>query len=252
MHSLVLCDQFKIQEIACLATANGCGIEVDSFYLPEVLTGEPDAIATHREAMTGIPLRSMHGPFADLCPGSMDPMVSAVARNRYELAVKIAPELGITHIVFHHGYVPGTSTFDGWLSRCSLFWHDFLKSVPDSITIHLENQLEHDPALLVAVVDSVASPHLDICLDIGHAHCFSKHSVTDWIDQLGHRIGYVHLHDNHGDTDEHLGLGQGSIPMNDVCSALEGSAPDAVWAVESQIPFIGQSIAWLKANGFVD
>jgi len=251
MQRLFLCDDTDISVVTRLATALGYGIEVQSFYDPGLPERDPHSVDAHLCLLDKIGARAMHGPFGDLCPGSFDPMVRSVARNRFDLAVRIASRLNATHVILHHGYVPGTSRPSGWLSRCTPFWQDFLDSVPSGITVHVENLLERDPDLLSEVVHAVGRDNLDICLDIGHAHCNSKYGVTKWIERLGRQIGYVHLHDNHGESDEHLGLGDGSIPMVEVCKALQEYAPEAVWALEPKVPQIGTSIAWLKENGFI-
>ena len=77
------------------------------------------------------------------------------------------------------------------------------------MTIHLENMLEHDPAILLDVVAGIGHPAVDVCLDIGHVQANARVPVLRWIEVLGNNIGYVHLHDNHGAEDEHLGLGCG-------------------------------------------
>ena len=68
---------------------------------------------------------------------------------------------------------------------------------------------------------------------------------------MGKRIGYVHLHDNHGENDEHLGLGQGNIPMKEICHALEQYAPDAIWAIEAEGKDVLQFLEWLHEHGFI-
>ena len=69
---------------------------------------------------------------------------------------------------------------------------------------------------------------------------------------LGSRIGYVHLHDNQGKEDEHLGLGRGSIPMVETLHCLQECCPQAVWAIEAHELGIEQSIEWLDARGFLE
>jgi sugar phosphate isomerase/epimerase len=251
MPTLVLCDDRQTKQIVPLATAYHCGIEIQSFWNPEFLKREPNAISYHQQVLNGIDTRGLHGPFADLCPGSIDEMVREVARNRFNLAVQIAQKLNSTHIILHHGYVPGTSHPSGWLSRSTVFWRAFLDAVPKSIQIHLENLLEFDPELISEVVSSINRPNLDICLDIGHAHCNSKRTVIYWIEQLKQQIGWVHMHDNHGGNDEHLGLGRGNIPMHEVCQALLEYTPKAVWALESEVSQTEQSIKWLKENKLI-
>jgi sugar phosphate isomerase/epimerase len=226
------------------------GIEVQSFFDPELRAQNPQAIAEHQRVISSLALRSIHGPFGDLCPGSFDAMVRDVAKQRFEYANDVARELGASHVVLHHGYVPGTTPGEYWLSRSKLFWEDFLRSAPPGIHFHLENMLERDPELMADLVDALENPSLDVCLDIGHAHCHGKVPVAKWVERLGQRIGYVHLHDNHGQSDEHLGLGQGTIPLSEVCNALESYAPNAIWALEAQTPHLNQSITWLEQSGY--
>jgi len=251
MKSLFLCDNCRLAETAKLCAELGYGIEVQSFFDPEYIERNPDAIDIHHRALENIGERALHGPFADLCPGSMDAMVRAVARNRFEMAADIAHRLDISHIVLHHSYIPQTSRPDMWVARCTTFYRDFLKDKPPDMKYHLENFKEWDPILISEVISSVDDPRLDVCLDIGHVHCNARVKVPDWIRHLRGQIGYVHLHDNHGESDEHLGLGQGNIEMNVVCEALNEFAPDAIWAIESEEAGFNQSLEWLAANGFI-
>jgi sugar phosphate isomerase/epimerase len=249
MKAFLLCDDCHVDAVVSLCQSHGMGIEIQSFFDPELPKENPQSILDHRHAISSIPLRSLHGPFADLCPGSFDIMVRNVARHRFDYACDVARELGASHVVFHHGYVPGTSPGHNWLSRSRVFWKDFLSSAPPGIHFHLENMLEHDPELIVDLVDALSSPVLDVCLDIGHAHCHGRVPVVNWIERLGQRIGYVHLHDNDGESDEHLGLG--TIPIREVCQVLGSYAPNAIWALETRAPGLEQSIKCLEDNAFL-
>ena len=64
-------------------------------------------------------------------------------------------------------------------------------------------------------------------------------------------IGYVHLHNNDGETDQHLALNSGTVSMAEVCHALIENAPRAVWAIEARQPGpVRESIEWLGEQGF--
>ena len=234
-----------------MCEVGGFGIEIQSFYDPDYIVRTPDSIQYHQGAIDKIKLRSLHGPFGDLCPGSFDVMVRDLARYRYRGAVTIAEQLGVTHLVLHHGYVPHTSFPSQWLKRCARFWREFLESTPARISIHLENHLELDATMIADLVAEVGGERLNVCLDIGHAHCCSAQTVVQWTEQLRDKIGYVHLHDNHGEKDEHLALGQGTIAMIDVCDALEEHAPDALWALETGPAGVAPSLAWLSEHRFI-
>ena len=116
--------------------------------------------------------------------------------------------------------------------------------------IHIENIIDPDTQSLEDLVRGIGDPRVDICLDIGHIHCNTCLSPMAWIDKLANLIGYVHLHDNHGSRDEHLGFGQGTLPLKETCSMLESQVPQAIWAIETDTDQVVASLNWLVSNGF--
>lgn len=251
MKALSIADGGRVEEVAALCRANGLGIELQTFFHPDVIDRD-DLVESHRTAVEGLSPRSMHGPFADLCPGSCDSMVRDVARRRFESAYGIAERLEITDIVLHHGYVPHTTAPRDWVPRMKQFWRDFLESKSAAIRFHLENMLDWEPGLLLDVVEAVDRPNVDVNLDVGHVYSESKATAFEWIEALGSRIGYVHLHDNGRDWDEHLALGRGTIPLEETCHALREHAPDAIWALEvCDAEAVRDSLTWLHDHGFL-
>ena len=230
-------------EYASLCRQYGYGIEIQPFL-------DPGMVEVHQKVLGDLFPRALHGPFGDLCAGSYDPKIRTVTRDRFELACRFARELNSPDIILHHGYVPGTSPPPSWVPRCVAFWQDFLQDKEQSFKFHIENMLEWDAVLLAEVIDGINDHRVDVCLDIGHCHCNSREAPLQWIERLGTRIGWVHLHNNHGETDEHLALDQGTIPMGDVCRTLLDHAPDAVWSLESFDEELPASIEWIKANGY--
>ena len=219
-----------------------CGVEIQYFL-------DPAKVQEHQTVLGDLSPRALHGPFGDLCAGSYDPKIREVTRDRFELACRFARELSAPDIILHHGYVPGTSSPANWLRRCVAFWQEFLAD-KDGLRFHVENMLEWDAVLLADVIDRIDDNRVDVCLDIGHCHCNSRETPIEWIERLGRRIGWAHLHDNHGETDDHLALGDGTIPMIEVCQALRSLAPDAIWSLEAQDDGLQASIEWMEANGF--
>jgi sugar phosphate isomerase/epimerase len=250
MKELLICDDGNIAAAVPLCTKYGIGIELQAFYDPGLIKTDEEAIGKHRDATRRIQPRSLHGCFGDLNPGSFDAMVRDVAMNRFELSYSNASQIGVNHLVLHHGYVPHTSPPDRWLQRSIAFWRCFLENKDDAIRIHVENMLELEPRQLADFVDGLDSDKVDLNLDIGHVYCNGKGDPIEWIRQLDRRIGYVHLHDNNGMEDEHLTLGKGKIPLKEVLVALEEVVPGASWAIESVMAEMEKSIEWLIINGF--
>ncbi|MHB1483339.1 MAG: sugar phosphate isomerase/epimerase family protein [Saccharofermentanales bacterium] len=252
MKNINLCDNGEFNKIADLCEKYETGIEIQAFYDPEYLINNPDAINAHLTRIKNIKKRSMHGPFADLCFGSFDRLIKEATASRYEYAYDIAQKTGCMDIVLHHGYVPGTSHYANWLKRGVIFWNEFLKNKSADITFHIENMLELGPDLISEIVSETNNSKLDVCLDTGHANCNSKTSVLEWVEKLNKQIGYVHLHNNYGIKDEHLGFKKGTIPFKEMCQTLEEYSPDAIWAIETNNESMEESIIWLQDNGFWD
>ncbi|HBN96268.1 MAG TPA: sugar phosphate isomerase/epimerase, partial [Firmicutes bacterium] len=209
MRFVVLCDASQPQKVATICRKTGLGVEIQSFSNPEYPHLHPDGIKVHQEHYGSISTKALHGPFGDLSPGSCDRLIRQVTKERFEFAYDYARQLGAEHVVLHHGYIPNTNTFGGWLRRSGDFWREFLASKDPGVTFYLENLLEADAKLIGEVLRTVNHPNLKACLDLGHAFCHGKPPVHEWVEELGELIGYVHFHDNLGDQDAHLSLGQG-------------------------------------------
>lgn len=262
MREVRLCDDCEKEFIHDLCEKNNLGIEIQGFYNPAMIdTVESDELVEqYNEIFKDFKFgKSLHAPFWDLNLGSKNKAVRDATMKAYNYAYDVAKKLGCTEIVVHNGFVPNTSYYEGWVKNAVGFWNEFFSDKDDSITMMIENQCEEDSTVLKMEIDAVNDPRLKICLDIGHAHANSNMSVEDWITSLGNRIGYLHLHDNHGKVvgrpsylnDEHLGLGEGTINLEHVFKLLEEYSPDAIWNIECKIKFIEDSIEVLKKLGYI-
>lgn len=250
MKKIILCDDTSLMDTVSLCEKYNLGIEIQSFYDTEYIMREKNSIDETIKATEKLESRSLHGPFADLNMGSFDKMIRDTTMNRFNFAYEIATRLGASDIVLHHGFVPKTSYPPNWIKRSLIFLEDFISHKKNNIKIHLENVLEYDGDMMSEIIKNLQTTNIDICLDIGHAHCNSKISVVDWIKCLKNKIGYVHMHDNNGIEDEHLGFGMGNIPLDDVCKALEEFSPKAIWAIESKVQYLQNSLEWLQRRGY--
>jgi sugar phosphate isomerase/epimerase len=61
----------------------------------------------------------------------------------------------------------------------------------------------------VRLIDTLAHPAVVCALDTGHAHVSG--GIRTGIEIFGPRLQHIHLHDNHGEKDEHLEVGKGTI-----------------------------------------
>ncbi len=238
-----------LSEIVSLCQADGFGIEMSAFSELEIVN-DPAQVGIHLKAISGIAGRSLHGPYLDLYPGSPDRSMRRQTFGYFDKVYQAALVLDARHIIFHHNYDPSACTPHEWLTNSRNFWLTFLESKAGDITIHLENIMDDSPEMIIELVRSLNCPYFDVALDIGHVHTYSRRTLSYWIGQLQEMIGYVHLHDNYGSMDEHLGLGKGNIPLIETLDNLNFFAPGAVWAIEAGGPRMLQSIEWLKHHHF--
>ena len=89
------------------------------------------------------------------------------------------------------------------------------------VTIAIENMPEA-PFFLgrtaEALADIIDGTDLSVCFDIGHANTTGQ--IDRMIDLFQDRIANIHIHDNCGDRDAHMTLGEGNIDFDHVLSRL--------------------------------
>ncbi len=66
-----------------------------------------------------------------------------------------------------------------------------------------------------------AFPELPVCFDTGHAHIACKGKELEFMESIKTHIRNVHIHDNKGDDDSHLAIGDGNINFAEVLAFLK-------------------------------
>ncbi|MCW4019852.1 MAG: sugar phosphate isomerase/epimerase [Candidatus Bathyarchaeota archaeon] len=161
---------------------------------------------------------SVHAPFADINIASTTAVVRRAVLNRLKKSIMLSRQLGSSLWVFHPGLRSGMSHLFPELS-----WQLNLQSVREllvaaeqcGIEITIENGLATLPFLLTTAEDFVrfyedlGETEMGLTLDVGHANINDQ--IYGFLKIFPSRIVNVHLHDNHGGFDEHLGIGDGNI-----------------------------------------
>jgi len=180
---------------------------------------------------------TIHGPFMDLSPGGVDPKVKEVTLDRFSKAIELARWLKPRVLVFHPGYE--TRSFDGdvdlWLKSSLATWQPLVRDAEKTgLVFAIENVYEETPDSLKRLLDEIRSPHFRFCFDAGHYHAFSGRRVplSVWIETLGSYLREVHLHDNHGKSDEHLPMGEGSFDFDQFFGLLSQSQLRPIFTIE--------------------
>jgi sugar phosphate isomerase/epimerase len=75
------------------------------------------------------------------------------------------------------------------------------------------------PEEILGILETVNRDNVGFILDVGHAN--TNGNVEKFL-ELREKIIHAHIHDNHGQKDEHLPVGNGTVPWNKVAKAFDG------------------------------
>ena len=197
---------------------------------------------------------TVHGPFYDLSPGAVDPAFRALTVERMRLALVRAAPFSPDSVVFHPGYDPERFAAHrrAWLKNSISTWRQILPQAADipGAWILIENIFERDPSTLAELLDSLPSPPFGFCLDTGHFQVFSDVPLDDWLSALGPHLREVHLHDNHGLTDEHLPPGTGIFDFPHLFQRLSQMNHPVIGTLEAHSErVLWDGLAYLERHG---
>jgi len=215
-------------EVLDFAVRNGFrGLELSSYHFwPERL--RPQEIERIRSVANEHDMHlAIHARHRGISFGAHEPALRQRFVEELQATVKLVAELGGDVVVAHVGaIVPPESdaarpqvtlrqeAFDYALdsfARCAPVATDC------GVRICVENvQLRPDEIITsftdhLRLVDAVGQPSVVCALDTGHANVSG--GIDSCIKAFGPRLQHIHLHDNHGDKDAHLEVGEGSIPF---------------------------------------
>lgn len=231
------------------------GLDAASLALPDAWH-EAHA-ARFREA--GLP-SSVHLPFMGVDPGVPDPEKAAAARRALRRGAELARIYGARHMVGHPYYrLPDQdgAIDPGWIARSLEVWPD-LPMISGS-PLFLENTYETSPKPLVDLLEALqakgrSGPGIGVCFDVGHWHAFAKkkrpEELDPWLDAFEPFRMHLHLHDNDGSFDQHLGMGCGDVPFEALFARLAARAKPVTATLEPHdVEALVNSTAWLEAHG---
>ena len=223
---------FPDDQMEELIRQSGMGVESIDFSIADNLDHFSESIDVYREKLKKMGTRELilHGPFLDVNPAAYDRLVREVTMKRFDQCYQAGLLLGTRKIVFHSGMNPYVYYKQGWADQVSRFFSEFMDG-RQKLEIVLENVFDDDWELLLDVYKKVDHPNFKLCLDIGHAHCYSSVDVREWAKALAPYVTHVHVHDNLGDRDADTGLGRGNLPYQQVLENLP-LTEERTWTIE--------------------
>lgn len=231
------------REAGKVARQYGLGIEIAEFCTAWNMDRELPAVEkTLEETLTGVSWRVLHGPFNELFPCAIDPKARQLAAFRFSQAAALAQAYGAGKLVLHGGFNPQMYYRQWYVEQSVLFWKDFLKTLPEGLTVCVENVLEPTPDMLLNIVQGVEDPRLRLCLDVGHVNAYSKVSARDWIEKYGAYLSHLHIHNNDGTWDTHSALYEGTLPIREL---LDIAMRETEATATLELPKCEPSVKWL-------
>ena len=166
---------------------------------------------------------NFHAPFMDLRPGAVDDKIRQTSIDRIKQVFDLAPYFHPLKIVCHASFDDRyyVSIDDLWLEASVKTWTELIALAKDNNTIiALENIYEKNPYILRRLFKALSSDSICFCFDTGHFNAFSYTPLNIWMKELGKYLGHLHLHDNRGQSDEHLPVGCGTFPFTELFDNL--------------------------------
>lgn len=197
-------------------------LELQDFVIPENLEN-PAVIGDYRAMLKDFSGEvTVHGPYINLVPTSIDKRIKAITELRYLQGVEAAEKLGAKKIVIHSFYdsKSGYVCYDAfWLEENLKFWAGFLERIKGSgVTVLLENCHDQHPETFAKLFSGIGSPSFGCCLDLGHCNCLSPYKPQEWVSRL--KCNYFHVSDNDGKNDAHDLPGNGNIDYEAIAGML--------------------------------
>ncbi len=188
---------------------------------------------SHMEAVAGR-LRdaglsiTFHAPFMDLSPGSPDSKVRELTRHRLLQVIRLIPLFRPRTVVCHTGYDHRRFWHirDLWIDNSLHTWSRIAGEIRSGgARMMLENVYEQSPNDMIDLLENLKDFGVGFCLDSGHQAVFSTAPIPEWIASLGPYLGQLHLHDNCGNHDEHLAMGQGCFDFQQLFNLVRTVSP---------------------------
>ena len=227
---------------ALLAEISQAGIKsVEIFCAPQHFSyREPQAVRELADALGEyhLELHSLHSPTErDLSPGRESGVPISIsdterirrldAVDEVKRTLEVAERIPFRFLVQHIGHGRQNADPRKLDAAFSSLEHLCIFAKARGVAIALENTLGElgAPSSLQHFISDTHLHDLRLCFDTGHAHM--EEGVEVSFDTMRERVATTHIHDNHGEKDEHLLPYEGNIDWGAGLGAI-ASAPEPV------------------------
>jgi sugar phosphate isomerase/epimerase len=181
----------------------------------------------------------VHAPWAGINIATPSPVLRRAILKRLEKSIVYAGQLGCRLWLFHPGSKTGLSHFypgEDWLLNLESVRSLLTFARREGVEIAIENTPEPFPSLMKSADDfhrfcQDLDDDIGVVLDIAHANL--NNQIPDFLEQFSKRIVHMHVSDNDGISDLHLGIGHGSIDWKKVAKAVKDADYSKLIIIES-------------------
>jgi sugar phosphate isomerase/epimerase len=213
--------------------------------LPHFNYGEQQAIRDVADSLNeyGITLHSLHAPTQrDLAPGRESGFPISIsdaervrrldAVDEVKRALEVAERIPFRYLIQHIGHSRQAADGRSFDAAFNSLEHLSVFAKHRGVTIAIENTPGEFgcPESLQQFIKETHLKDLRFCFDIGHAHVDS--GVAKSLEVMHGRIVTTHLHDNHGEKDEHLLPGEGTIDWEAAVRTLRANPEELPFVME--------------------
>ena len=215
-----------------------CAPQHFSYRSQEAIREMANALGDYR-----LELHALHSPTErDLSPGRESGVPISLceterirrldAVDEVKRALEVAERVPFRYLVQHMGHGRQMADQRKMDAAFNSLEHLCVFAKQRGVTIALENTPDEmgAPASLAQFVKETHLHDLRICFDAGHAHLDG--ALEAGFEAVRERVATAHIHDNHGEKDEHLLPYEGNIDWDAAFGAIAGAAEPIALVLE--------------------
>ena len=208
----------SVEQLGALADGGFAGWE---FIADGAKRLNPPTLSLVKHAVLSCGLEvSIHAPFSDLNIASVNQPIWLETLRQIKDTIALAADYAHVFVI-HPGYISplASKCVDKALGKHNEALREIARIAAEyGVIATVENMANVHGFLgrLPREIEVMTKNGIGFTFDVGHAH--TTHSIDSFLPM---RIDHVHLHDNHGLTDEHLILGEGNVDWNVTLAALK-------------------------------
>ena len=192
---------------------------------------------------------TIHSAYTDLNIASFNKAIQKASINEIERSIDFAVDIDSDIVVIHPGIVSYTAR--NQVDLVYSLGRESLIELRDYANDRGVNPcIENLPAIqgfmyqdINLLNETLTELDMPMTLDIGHAHTAGFAPEEMYFDCVKH----IHVHDNPGDDDTHLTLGEGSLAVNDFFDVFMSKGYDGIYMLElHSVDSIKKSLEYMK------